>query len=302
MLQPEDRSLTNFAAPLIDSPLMALLLFSAALAMATILVRGVPSIRRAVAVVDTTRHRSVDGLRGCLGIAVFIHHTVITWFLLHGYAWQRPPLTRLTLHLGQTSVALFFMITAFLFWSRVLARGTSIDWVEFFLSRLYRLYPTYLLMLGLVVIAVLVLTWSDRHGFDARLMKPMLGWLLMLGAPDLNGLPHTELLVAGVTWSLRYEWLFYLALPFLAFVAGRSRRPLAALLSAGALAAVLYLPDWSGPYDLNVLAPFLGGILAAHWVRIPRLAAIARTSRAGAVAILALLAVLILEPTAHTWQ
>jgi hypothetical protein len=52
-------------------------------------------------------------------------------------------------HLGQMSVALFFMITAFLFWGRVLDRGKTIDRTEFIVSRLYRLYPVYLLMVAL---------------------------------------------------------------------------------------------------------------------------------------------------------
>ena len=50
------------------------------------------------------------------------------------------------LHLGQTSVALFFMITAFLFWGRVLAQGERMDWPAMLFARLYRLYPVYLLM------------------------------------------------------------------------------------------------------------------------------------------------------------
>jgi peptidoglycan/LPS O-acetylase OafA/YrhL len=301
MLQPEDGTLTDFGTWLIASPLMALLLFTASFAMAGVLVRSVPVIRRTVIMVETTRHRPVDGLRGFLGIGVFIHHTVVTWFYLHGHGWQQPP-SRVVMHLGKSSVALFFMITAFLFWSRVIARGNSFDWVEFFLSRLYRLYPVYLLMLGLVVTAAFALTWPERHGFDAADMQPLLGWILMLDAPDLNGLPDTNLLVAGVTWSLRYEWLFYLALPFLAFAAWRCRRPVVALLSVGALVAVWNLPGRSDLYYLDILGSFVGGIVAAHWVRNPRLAAIGRTTGAGLAAMLALSIVALCVPTAYTWQ
>jgi peptidoglycan/LPS O-acetylase OafA/YrhL len=301
MLQSADRSLPDVSAWLIVSPLMALLLFIASLAMAGVLVRSVPVIRRTIIMVETTRRRPVDGLRGFLGIGVFIHHTVITWFYLHGHGWQEPP-SRVVMHLGKSSVALFFIITAFLFWSRVIERGNSFDWVEFFVSRLYRLYPAYLLMLGLVLIAVFALTWPERHGFNSADMQPLLGWVLMMGAPDLNGLPETDLLVAGVTWSLRYEWLFYVALPFFAFASWRCHRPVAALLSVGALVAVWNLPGRSDAYYLDILGSFVGGIVAAHWVRNPRLAAIGRTTGAGLAATLALSIVLVCVPTAYSWQ
>ena len=104
------------------SPFMALLLFSAAFATAAVLVRRAQSVRRTISAVESNRNSPIDGLRGFLGVSVFIHHTVVTWFFLHGYPWQPPP-SRLMLHLGQTSVALFFMITAFLFWGRVTRPG-----------------------------------------------------------------------------------------------------------------------------------------------------------------------------------
>ena len=120
-MQPEIWSGTDLATRFIDSPLIAILLFSVAFGVATILVRVSPSIGRTLAEVEIGRHTAIDGLRGLLGIAVFVHHTVITWFFLHGDGWRLPP-SRFIVHFGQSSVALFFMITAFLFWGRVLDR------------------------------------------------------------------------------------------------------------------------------------------------------------------------------------
>jgi len=300
-LQPESWPLSTSVAWFIVSPILAVLLFSAALATANVLVRHVSAIRHTIVAVETARYKAIDGLRGFLGISVFIHHIVITWFFIHGSSWQTFP-NRFVLHLGQTSVALFFMITAFLFWGRVLARGSSIDWAEFFVSRLYRLYPIYFLVLGLVGVMVIALTWSAPAASVGSLEKPLLQWLLMFGTPDLNGLPHTGLLIAGVTWSLRYEWLFYLALPFFGFVAGGSRQPLAALLAVTVVAAIVYRSAAHGLFDIGILQSFLGGIVAAYWVRNPALARIGRAPASGLVAIAALLAVVMFEPTAFTWE
>jgi peptidoglycan/LPS O-acetylase OafA/YrhL len=300
-LQQEIWPADDLATRFIGSPLIAILLYSVAFAVATLLVRSIPSIGRTLAVVEAGRQSPIDGLRGWLGVSVFIHHSVITWFFLHNGQWKLPPLRFIT-HLGQTSVVLFFMITAFLFWGRVLDRGSNIDWLEFLVSRIYRLYPAYLLMVALLAVAVMVAMSGEPA--SGRFTVPLLHWIMftMFGSPDLDGMPGTSLIVAGVTWSLRYEWLFYLTLPLLGFIAGRSRQLLAAFLSVAVLAAIFHQFGWQNTFDLRILLSFLGGIAAAHFVRKPALAAAARTPAAGLVAVAALAAVIVFLPTAYTWQ
>ena len=118
------------------------------------------------------------------------------------------------MHLGQTSVALFFMITAFLFWGRVLSRRGGLDLMAFLVSRLFRLYPAYLVMLGLLLAVTYGFVTPEQRA-NAGLWPQLASWMLftVFGAPNLNGLPDTGMVVAWVTWSLPYEWLFYLALP-----------------------------------------------------------------------------------------
>jgi peptidoglycan/LPS O-acetylase OafA/YrhL len=290
----------DLSAWLIDSPLMTVLLFAVAIGTASVLLRLLPPVKRIMAAVETGRRASIDGLRGLLGIAVFIHHTVITWFYLHGDGWSLPS-SRLAVHLGQTSVALFFMITAFLFWERVLSQGSSIDWTGFFVSRVFRLYPAYLVMLGLVIVAVYGFAAPDRRA--SGLWPPLGSWLLftLFGMPDLNGMPNTGQLVAGVPWSLPYEWLFYLALPALAFAAGRARKPIGASVSTLALIALFYCFGWHNPFTPNILLSFIGGVIAAHWVRSPVLRDLGSRRGAGYGAVAALLAVVLFMPTAYRW-
>src|ERR1700761_6804237 len=80
--------------------------------------------------IQAPKHRfaAIDGLRGYLAIFVFLHHSSI-WYYFHSiHEWSHLP-SSLFNHLGSTSVALFFMITAFLFFSRLIdARGSDFDW------------------------------------------------------------------------------------------------------------------------------------------------------------------------------
>lgn len=80
------------------------------------------------------------------------------------------------------------------------------------------------------------------------------------GTPDLNGIENTKLIVAGVVWSLPYEWVFYFSLPLLALTVGVVPPVEYILISAVFIAAVARHPN------LNYLS-FAGGILAACCVR-----------------------------------
>ncbi|EPK8551754.1 acyltransferase family protein [Pseudomonas aeruginosa] len=77
-----------------------------------------------------SRFVTIDGLRGYLAFFVFLHHSSIWYYYLKDGLWQLPP-SRLYAHFGQTSVALFFMVTGFLFAHKLLhSRGTPIRWLD----------------------------------------------------------------------------------------------------------------------------------------------------------------------------
>lgn len=210
------------------------------------------------------RFATIDGLRGLLAFAVFLHHGAVWHGYLRSGRWQEPH-SALYTHFGQTSVALFFMITGFLFFSKVLdARRRPLDWLALWVSRVLRLLPLYLLALALMLVVVLALTdwrWREPAGPTA---KALLRWLSfsVLGMPDLNGVERTRGILAGVTWSLAYEWFFYLCLPLWAVAIG-VRTPLLAV--AVGLAAAWGLVQWQ-PDPMRLL-PFAGGLAAALLVR-----------------------------------
>lgn len=163
------------------------------------------------------RYQSIDGLRGYLALFVFLHHASTSYFYAATGIWRSPP-THLAVHLGQTSVLLFFMITSFLFYGKLIDNtGQRLSWTGFFTGRVLRLAPLY----AAVVTTMLCLAFVESQGVLAdspgHLAKSVLNWYLftVFDEPLVNGI-FMPRFIAGVNWSLPYEWYFYLGMPLLA--------------------------------------------------------------------------------------
>ena len=176
----------------------------------------------------TSRNASIDGMRGLLALFVFLHHACIWYFSLSTGQWKIPPSYFYT-HLGQSSVALFFMITAFLFSNKLLnASGKTGDanlnstvfWQRLFVSRFMRLTPLYLLMLAAMLLLTAIVSDFQLRESWLVLLKNTGAWasFTIFGSPDLNGVTTTSRMIAGVNWTLPYEWVFYFSLPVLALL------------------------------------------------------------------------------------
>ena len=206
------------------------------------------------------RFASIDGLRGHLALAVFVHHGIIWHAYLRTGRWEAPS-SKLFNQLGQASVALFFMITAFLFVGKLLAaRDRPIDWTRLFVSRVLRLTPLYLLAVTAVLVMCGGLSSWQVNSDPLELARALLHWLLFTigGAPDINGVKHTTQMMSGVTWSLPLEWMFYLLLPSLALL---MRRNASWWMAAAALLAACGI--WAFHKDPWMLRAFAAGGLAA---------------------------------------
>jgi peptidoglycan/LPS O-acetylase OafA/YrhL len=212
------------------------------------------------------RYGSLDGLRGVLALFVMIHHAAI-W---RGYAitgeWTLPP-SRFYSHLGGTSVALFFMITAFLFGSKLLdARPGALDWTRLFVSRALRLIPLYLLFVFLLVFMALASSNFVLRESPLRFDLNVFHWLAFT-VFDMPGVNRAATPIAGgQAWSLPYEWWFYLALPVMAVFVGRRDQPRGLLLLSAVAASVAAM--WitnRGGWPNAVM--FLGGWIAVVSMR-----------------------------------
>ena len=213
------------------------------------------------------RFQSVDGLRGYLAFAVFLHHAGIWYFYLRGDPWAVPP-SNLYTHLGQVGVSVFFMITGLLFYSKILdSRGRSLDWLRLYVSRILRLTPLYLLACGVMLFFVgLLAHGTGNKEPPERIAAEIVQWLTftLTGAPMINGVRETGTTLAHVVWSLQYEWLFYGCLPLAAFVAGVRASNVFLLL--GIVSLIVLLP--MGTYQPMHPANFLVGMIAAVLSRV----------------------------------
>lgn len=104
------------------------------------------------------RFETLDGLRGYLAIFVMFHHSAIWFHYIKENSWGIIN-SNLYTHFGGVSVGLFFMITAFLFFSKIMdAKDKPIDWLRLFISRFMRIMPLYLLVFGALLLVVAILS------------------------------------------------------------------------------------------------------------------------------------------------
>jgi peptidoglycan/LPS O-acetylase OafA/YrhL len=221
------------------------------------------------------RVKTVDGLRGFLALAVVFHHVAAYHAFIVDGRWVEPP-SRFYALLGPIGVSMFFMVTGFLFWSRLIRARKPISWSQLYIGRLFRIGPLYLAATVAMLMVVLVLT-----GFRLRIsvlhLCLELGRWFMLGAipgTGVNGYTDAALLLAGVTWTIHWEWVFYLSLPILG-LAARKRHLHLPLVSGALIGCLIYaalhppskemlgLMMSRGRPNAVVIALFLVGMLCA---------------------------------------
>ena len=232
------------------NPVYPLAVIACTVALATLASYLWPFYRRELAVEDHTRSTPLDGLRGVLCFAVLCYHAMVTFGFLGTGQWRVPPTNFYGL-LGQTPVALFFCVTAFLFWTRVVAQGGELHPKPFLRARCFRIVPLY----GLSCLLALLVTAPHMRWDGSSLdgLAPMLS----LGCRQWGTIGGVDLsqVNAKVTWTLRYEWAFYLFLPILALGARDPRHTRRLWL------VPLALIVWFGP-DPNSF--FVPGVLAVY--------------------------------------
>jgi peptidoglycan/LPS O-acetylase OafA/YrhL len=176
------------------------------------------------------RTRMIDGLRGWLALGVFFTHTACIYFYFRDGTWDSSSGGIYGLA-GQAGVALFFMVTAFLFWGRIMRTEGRWDVIEFFASRVRRIVPMYLVSVFFVLLVVAV-----ASGFELRVspyalakeIRPLLSFGFLRDG-DINGVKAHH--INAVYWSLAFEWAFYLALPLLALYARGAKFALLILIA-----------------------------------------------------------------------
>jgi peptidoglycan/LPS O-acetylase OafA/YrhL len=186
----------------------------------------------------------LDVLRGLAALAVVFDH--LSYYVLQHvreivYQWFDP---------GNYGVFVFFIISGYIVPASLERKGSV---RTFWVSRVFRLYPLYLLAVGLAV-ALYLMHFGSLRGEGGDPETSVLSQLLMMSNVLVgNNLPN-------VVWSLSYEMVFYLLLTALFIARVHKRSSWYALAFAAAAVA-------------------LGGLLPqaylTHNVATPRLIALA---------------------------
>jgi peptidoglycan/LPS O-acetylase OafA/YrhL len=221
----------------------------------------------------------LDALRGIAALAVVFDHLgpyLLSGLRAHVYHW---------VDAGQYGVFVFFLISGYIVPASLERKGSV---RTFWVSRIFRLYPLYLLAIGLAV-----LLWAVGRGSllgaDKDPQTSVLSSLLMMS----NVLAGTNL--PNVVWSLSYEMIFYLLLTAL-FIARVHKRSswyaltfgVAAVALGGLLPQQYFSHRLSTPHLIAAVADLvlIAGLAAAVVLRgTPRLLGAAL---AGVVAVLLL--------------
>lgn len=178
-----------------------------------------------------SRVEAIDGLRGLLALSVFVHHSAIYYGFVHTGVWALPP-SMFYSNLGPAAVAMFFMITGFLFWSQMIKANGRPDFLSLYVGRLFRILPTYWVLVVMLVIGTGILShWHLRVSL-AQLCREVSVWMsgAIMTGQSINGTDAPNTISAWVTWTLHYEWIFYGSLLIIAFLArGRAALSLPAL-------------------------------------------------------------------------
>jgi peptidoglycan/LPS O-acetylase OafA/YrhL len=214
--------------------------------------------------VSQVKYTSIEGLRGYLAFFVFIHHSYIWFSYIKTNTWEAPQ-SNLFNSFGQSSVLFFFMITSFLFTTKILESTPTINWKKLFISRFFRLVPMYFFSMVLFMIIVIIKSNGTINDSISSIIKNVITWFAFTisGNPNINNVKDTYLINAGVAWSLPYEWIFYFMLPLLGILF-KVKTSIKTIIISTAIVILFIVLNKS---RLNYFFPFLSGILIAIFAK-----------------------------------
>jgi peptidoglycan/LPS O-acetylase OafA/YrhL len=231
--------------------------------------------------------RSIDGLRAWLAWMVVVSHIA----LLSAVGARLPRLQHALDTLATGAVSIFIIISGFVITHLLIEKRER--YLPYLSRRWLRVYPIYLVCLGLGVLAsplhfaaFAARPWGDAlpqpelmnaelanlhsHGSAGYLLTHL---TLLHGAISNHVLGMSQYMFLGPAWSLSLEWQFYIVAPLILFGLRHRRGQLVvALLTVAAYAAYRrgWLGDFIDPSFLPGAAPyFAAGVMTR--LAFPRL-------------------------------
>lgn len=152
--------------------------------------------------------QAMEGLRGFAVILVFFAHYVALmqpWVNAHSWTYS---IGGILCNLGHSGVDLFFVMSGYLIYGAVIGRERPL--LPFLKARAARIYPTFLVVFAIYLGLSLALPHESKFPTQA-------GAAVVYTIQNLLFLPgmfNIEPLIV-VSWSLSYEFAYYIAMPVL---------------------------------------------------------------------------------------
>jgi peptidoglycan/LPS O-acetylase OafA/YrhL len=192
---------------------------------------------------ESNRLMPLDGLRGILALSVFFTHAASYYYFELTRVWDFPP-SNFYRQMAVFPVSMFFFITGYLFWSKLMRRQ-AFAMRRFWLGRLGRLGPAYIAACSCLFLLTAYVSGFQRHTSVGKLGLQLASWLAFWAGHEINGVKDSKMWL-GVAWTLHFEWMFYFSIPFLGWFARRRRRTLLLLGVAMGIGPVLAKLSGSG--------------------------------------------------------
>lgn len=205
-------------------------------------------------------YKFINGLRGLAAVFVFVNHAP---FVLTNLGITNSSFSswgQIYPNLGSFGVQIFFCITGFLFFDKIM-KSNSIDWNGFFLARLKRVAPLY--YASSIIVVLIAIIYSGESILSRETATTIAGIISFNFIDNPMKIGDVSLVpLSSVTWTLVHEWRFYAVLPIVAILYRSKYRNLTLLVTV-ILAAI----------DLGTSAVvcwtyFLTGIIAAAVLKV----------------------------------
>ena len=164
----------------------------------------------------TNRNLPLEGLRGLAVFLVFLvhYHSLFNpWISSDSSTFS---ISSFLCNIGHSGVDLFFVLSGYLIYSSVIRK--HIDHLSFLRRRIQRIYPTFLSVLA--VYLVLSGIFHQESKIPAETLAAVL--YILENILLLPGILNIEPIIT-VSWSLSYEFFYYLSIPLLVALLGMRR-------------------------------------------------------------------------------
>ena len=236
--------------------IVAVLALVTTILVVTLVLRLIPSLGSAVLEGEANRIHTMDGVRGVLALSVLVHHGILTQVQAQHRDWEHVA-SNLSNQLGSGAVALFFMISAYLFAGGLIRNKGALRTTRMLEGRVMRITPLYVLCLVTMMLFVAIQTSFILRVPPIELAKQVARWIPFgfVRHDPVNDLQDSANLL-GQVWTLKYEWMLYLLLPILAFAHRLVKSPIPVYLGLAICA-----------FQWSFFALFVAGTAASQLVR-----------------------------------